>query len=37
MIHYGPFTSVIYETGDRDEEKEKQKSANLTKMNHQMG
>jgi hypothetical protein len=39
MIHYRPITSVIDETSDGDEEREKQKkkSANLTKMNRQMG
>jgi hypothetical protein len=39
MIHYRSITSVIYETGDGDEEREKQKKedANLMKMNHQMG
>jgi hypothetical protein len=37
ISHYRSITSVIDETGDGDEEREKQKeNANLTKMNHQM-
>jgi predicted ATP-binding protein involved in virulence len=37
MIHYRSITSVIDETGDADEEREKQKeNADLTKMDHQI-